>query len=108
MIDTNINMSTNVVVKHNAWTFTKHLAGSVNRGIGKVDKVMYGNGTTIQPLPVRPPKPPGFADNHPIITAIGAFVLLILLIVCFFMNSLGNSGGDSKNNKIDWWPWLTP
>lgn len=60
---------------HNAWTLTKHLAGTINRAAGKVDETVYGNGNTNITVQI-PPNPP--IVHNPTAPSFGGAVLGIL------------------------------
>jgi len=81
---------------HNIFTLGKHVAGSVNREAGKLDNYLYG-----------PPTPyvPNWFDLHPIITGIGAVILVTGIISFFIFVNIQDSNNGCKNsgNSGGWW-----
>jgi len=81
---TNVVTITNVELKNNIWTLTKHVAQSANKTAGKIDAKIYGpivktNGHTVQ-LPPQP-KPEHKASALEMVGCLVGSVLIMALIV---------------------------
>lgn len=74
---------------HNTWTLIKHVAGSINKTAGKVDKVIYGppeapkTATNVapkitQPIIIKPEKHMSVGD---VFVGIGLVVMIVIVIV---------------------------
>lgn len=81
---------------HNIWTLTKHVAGSVNKAAGHLDKVIYNP---------EPPSPSWF-DLHPVLGGIAAIGIAILGVL-FLIALCAASKNEKGQVRPQWW-WFTP
>lgn len=77
---------------HNIWTLGKHLAGSVNKAAGHLDKVIYNPA----------PKPPSWFDLHPILGALAGVAALVFIAICLIAST-----NEKGQVRPQWW-WFTP
>jgi hypothetical protein len=79
---------------HNAWTLTKHVAKSLNKGAGKVDEFIYGKKTNVTVTTIQPPKPP--KEKHPV----GDVFFAIFAIICIFALIAAYATGHLKKRDL--------
>jgi hypothetical protein len=83
---------TNVVVSpHNAWTLTKHVAGSINKAASNIDAKVYGTKTNITVIEKPDPKPPTTGSD--ILSVIGILLLGVCAMVVFVLYITGHVKG---------------
>ena len=86
-------MSTN-----NTWTLIKHVAKSADKGLGKIDKAIYGPVTTHTVQLV--PEPPPVKEETNGWEIAGAFLVATLFLVVIFT---GVFSQHVKDNPKTWW-----
>ena len=80
---------TNVVVSpHNAWTLTKHVAGSINKAASNIDAKVYGTKTNI--TVIDKPEPTKSSD---VFSMIGIILFCVLAVGVFVLYITGHVKG---------------
>ena len=95
------NFSSQIVIKNNIWTLTKHLTSSVNKTAGKLDAKVYGpivEARTVQlPPQAPPPLPP---EDNSIFTIIGYIVVGLFVITAAVVGFISYCKGDIRGRDF--------
>ena len=93
------NVASQIEIKNNIWTLTKHVASSVNRTAGKIDAKVYGpivKERTVQ-LPAQPAPAP---QKDSVWSIIGTVLIAILGFVAIVAIFIGYCSGAIKGRDI--------